>query len=150
VQWFRSRSMQLLTNAVTGLFPLFHMYERRRTSICTSQTGTATPAFVGNQPFRPVSTKYVAMRLLDGHRCACLYVALTYLNAAHELVHRLRCIHCTCSHCHQQFQYCWFFYYYFLFIYHLLYKIRVLSKYNKRYWQCRCYRPVPVHLKLHK
>jgi hypothetical protein len=32
----------------------------------------------------------------------------------------------------------------------LLYKIRVLSKYNKRNWQCRCYRPLPVHLKLHK
>jgi hypothetical protein len=31
------------------------------------------------------------MRLLDGHRCACLDVALKYFNAAHELVHRLRC-----------------------------------------------------------
>jgi hypothetical protein len=34
---------------------------------------------------REFSTKCVAMRLRDGHRCACLYVALTYFNAAYAL-----------------------------------------------------------------
>jgi hypothetical protein len=43
--------MQLLANAATGLFPLSHMHERRRTSICASQTGIAGPAFADSQPF---------------------------------------------------------------------------------------------------